>query len=240
MKLIIMDCINQKISMLNLPSVTLTSIIGKPKYFEQTLRAVVTSISKCNFRKIKILSCIKFHSPKVECVQIPELSYEEYNKFMIEEYDNYFDSGHILHIQDDGFVIKPEYWNADFLKYDYIGALWPEDHNDDPPVLKDCRVGNGGFTLRSKQLISILKNHFKYPTGQLSKRWNRSYNEDALICRKWKKELEDLGIKFAPNEIACQFSIENECQKEYIGQTFSDFSTLRTFGFHNSKFKIPK
>ena len=73
MKPIIMRCINQKTTMLNLPSVTLTCVIGKPKYFEQTIKAVVTSISKCNFRKIKVLSCIKFHNSKIECVQIPEL-----------------------------------------------------------------------------------------------------------------------------------------------------------------------
>jgi hypothetical protein len=228
----------QKIKMLNLPSVTLTSVIGKPKYFEETIKAILISMSKCDFRKIKVLSCVRFNHSKIECIQIPELSYEEYNKFMIEEYDNYFDSGHILHVQDDGFIIKPEYWNFEFLKYDYIGSLWLEDIHDDPPVLKNSRVGNGGFTLRSKQLISILKNHFKYPVGEFSKKWNKPYNEDALICRKWKKELEELGIEFAPNEIASQFSIEYERQKEYEGQTFSDFNSLKTFGFHNSKFKF--
>lgn len=224
--------------MINLPSVILTTVIGKPKYLEQTIKAVLISMKKCQFRKVKVLSCVKFEHQEIECVQIPELSYEEYNKFMIEEYDNYFDSGHILHIQDDGFVIKPEYWNSEFLKYDYIGALWPEDELDDPPVLKNSRVGNGGFTLRSKQLISILKYHFKYPTGQLSTRWHNPFNEDALICRKWKNELEELGIKFAPNEIAAQFSIEYEHQKEYEGQTFSDFESLKTFGFHNANFKL--
>lgn len=230
--------------MLDLSSVTLTTVIGKPKYLEQTVEAVLISMEKCKFRKIKVLSCVKFHHPQIEYIQIPELSYEEYNKFMIEEYDNHFDSGHILHIQDDGFVIKPEYWNPEFLKYDYIGALWPENIHDDPPVLKDSRVGNGGFTLRSKQLIAILKNHFKYPTGELSKKWDNFhlpfYNEDTLICRKWKKQLEEFGIKFAPNEIAAQFSIEYEHQKEYEGQTFTDFNSLKTFGFHNSKFKFAK
>jgi hypothetical protein len=226
--------------MINLPSVTLTTVIGKPKYLEQTVKAVLISMEKCKFRKVKVLSCVKFEHSEIECIQIPELTYEEYNKFMIEEYDNYFDSGHILHVQDDGFVIKPEYWNSEFIKYDYIGALWPEDELDDPPVLKNSRVGNGGFTLRSKQLISILKYHFKYPTGQLSTRWHNPFNEDTLICRKWKNELEELGIKFAPNEIAAQFSIEYEHQKEYEGQTFSDFNSLKTFGFHNSKFKLIK
>ena len=68
-KLIITLYINQKIKMLNLPSVTLTCVIGKPKYFEETIKAILISMSKCNFRKIKVLSCIKLNHPKIECIQ---------------------------------------------------------------------------------------------------------------------------------------------------------------------------
>lgn len=220
--------------MSNLESVTLSCVVGKPEFFEKSFLAIAHSSSIIKFKKVQLLSCIKFKHPLVECVEMPEFSFEDYNRFMIEEYDNYVQTEHVLHIQYDGFVINPQSWSNEFLKYDYIGALWPVDLKDDPQVNENSRVGNGGFTLRSKKLLSILKKEFKY-NASLSKYWNKPYQEDALICRKWKKELESKGIKFAPTEIAAKFSIENDEQKEYEGQLFSNFSSIKTFGFHNKR-----
>jgi len=220
--------------MLNLDNVTLTCFVGLKKFFKPSLTAIEHSRRLCNFKKVKVFSCERFRHPFVECLYGRESSFYEYNQFMIEGINRYIDTDFILHIQYDGFVINPEAWADEFLNYDYIGALWPVDLEDDPQVTEDSRVGNGGFTLRSKKLLSLLQKDFKYDAS-LSKYWNKPYQEDALICRKWKKQLEEKGIKFAPPELAARFSIENEKQKEYENQYFSDFSTIKTFGFHNKR-----
>lgn len=223
--------------MLNLNNVTLTCIAGVEKEFEQSLLATLISSSICKFKKIKIFSCIAFNHPDIECIHIGKISYEEYNKFLIEDINKYIDTDFIIHIQHDGFILNPDAWDDKFLEYDYIGALWPVDLNDDPQVAENTRVGNGGFTLRSKKLLNILATKYKYDNS-LSTYWNKPYNEDALICRKWRPELEKQGIKFAPLDIAAKFSIEYEYQKEYEGQTFKNPKTLKTFGFHNKNTKI--
>src|SRR6266850_1256662 len=56
----------------------------------------------------------------------------------------YVKTSHILTIQWDGWVINPHLWNDDWLQYDYIGAPWD-----------DGCVGNGGFSLRSKRLMTL-------------------------------------------------------------------------------------
>lgn len=220
--------------MLNLSDVTLSCVVGRPEFFKKSYFATLHSCKNINFASVQLLSCVEFYHPKIKHVKMPEFTLDDYNKFMIEEYDNYVNSDFVLHIQYDGFILNPNSWEDSFKEYDYIGALWPVDHQDDPPVEESSRVGNGGFTLRSKKLLSILKENFKYDPS-ISKRWNKPYNEDALICRKWKTNLEQMGIKFAPNEVAAKFSIENESQQEYNGQSFSDFLNIKTFGFHNKK-----
>lgn len=222
---------------INLENVTLSCIVGRKEFFESSFLAVLYSTKDINFGKVQLLSCVSFYYPGIECIQMPEFSLDEYNKFMIDDYHKYINTDYVLHVQYDGFVINAGRWEDDFLNYDYIGALWPENHIDDPPILEDTRVGNGGFTLRSKKLLVALKDNFKYD-GSISKRWNKPYNEDALICRKWRSELEKIGVKFAPKNIAAKFSIENEHQPEYAGQSFSDLSSIKTFGFHNKSFKL--
>ena len=63
----------------------------------------------------------------------------------------YIDTDFCLIIQGDGFVIHPENWTDEFLKYDYIGAPWRNLAH-----YSFIRVGNGGFSLRSKKLLKIL------------------------------------------------------------------------------------
>lgn len=225
--------------MLNLNNVTLTCVVGLNELFEKSRLAVEYSCSQCLFSKVKIFSCIPFKHSFIECIETKEFSYEDYNRFMIEEMNKYIDTDFILHIQHDGFILNPEAWNDKFLEYDYIGALWPVDLDDDPQVTENTRVGNGGFTLRSKKLLNTLASKYKYDNS-LSKYWKQPHNEDALICRKWRSELEQNGIKFAPPEIAAKFSIEYEFQKEYEGQSFQNFKSIKTFGFHNKRVSINK
>ena len=37
----------------------------------------------------------------------------------------YIDTEFVILIHNDGFIVNPEKWDSNFLKYDYIGAPWP-------------------------------------------------------------------------------------------------------------------
>src|ERR1700722_12124880 len=56
-------------------------------------------------------------------------------------------TSHCLTIQYDGFVLDSDMWRAEFLDYDYIGAPWPH---------RGYAVGNGGFSLRSVEMMRYL------------------------------------------------------------------------------------
>jgi hypothetical protein len=132
-------------------------------------------------------------------------SLKEYSKFMVKNLTDYFQTSHCLVIQWDGFIINPQSWDAEFLKYDYIGAPWPSYLLDKG---KDYNVGNGGFSLRSKKLQDLLK-ALPYEVTE---------PEDAYICKFYRKELEENGMVFAPTEVASKFSVESGKIQDQFGQ----------------------
>ena len=76
--------------------------------------------------------------------------------------------------------------------YDYIGAKWV-------PESGDFRVGDGGFSLRSKRLLAALADpEFSLAQGE---------NEDINICPRHRQLLEArYGIAFADERVADRFA----------------------------------
>jgi hypothetical protein len=129
---------------------------------------------------------------------------QAYSKFMLQELHKYIQTEFVLVVQWDGWVINANAWQPQFLDYDYIGAVWPWHP-------EGLRVGNGGFSLRSKQLLELTAQpKFVY----------KDLNEDDLICHLNRDYLVSNGIKFAPEELARYFSYERE------------LLNIETFGFH--------
>ena len=138
-------------------------------------------------------------------------SVQAYSKFVLQELHKYIKTEFVLIVQWDGWVINPSAWQDRFLDYDYIGAVWPWHP-------EGLRVGNGGFSLRSKKLLELTADpRFVY----------KNKNEDDLICHFNRDFLVSNGIKFAPEDLARHFSYEMEG------------TNLETFGFHG-KFHIHK
>lgn len=153
--------------------------------------------------------------PDGRWVEINPLNIEEYNKIMIKHLWPFIRTEHILVVQYDGMAVNSELWSDEFLQYDYIGAVWPWPHHK--PGFK---VGNGGFSLRSRKLLHLLKDKrvvedVKYPMY-----------EDLYIGVHYKEHLLKQGAVIASEEIAKQFSHEH-----YPGKH-------DTFGFHGS-FNVP-
>ena len=208
----------------NLKNVTL--LAASSVNIEHTQDALMISSYELNFSSIKLLSPIR---PKnifksIEYIQIPNIDLKGYNNLILNELDKYFDTSHCLIVQSDAFVSNPECWTNEFLNYDYIGAPWTKNINPNDKIsldLKKNRVGNGGFSLRSKKLLNITKN-LKYKDMQFPVE-----QEDVIICYYLYDELKKKGIKFAPIDLAAKFSIEHPETNEKFG-----INDKNSFGFH--------
>lgn len=148
-------------STLQLPDVTL--IAATSTEADETQAALLHCAGYANFGAVKMLilgsELPRSRHAGVEYVTIPStefLGYQGYQRFMIEELNAYVETGHCLVVQADGFICDPSRWRDQFLGYDYIGAPWPEciaDYDGWVVRLDRNRVGNGGFSLRSKKLL---------------------------------------------------------------------------------------
>lgn len=189
-----------------LSNVTLVCIDCLNYYSAQ--KAIEKSIENIDFGEVLFITDIEVFNPKYRSVIIPKIvSKELYSQFMFNVLVDYIETDFCLVIQYDGYVINPNLWSDEFLKYDYIGAAWWYDNNN---------VGNGGFSLRSRKLLQTLS------------AFEPKHPEDDAICRLYRKDLEILFIKFAPESLAEKFSYEPNGK-------YPEFKN-DTFGFHG----IPK
>jgi Hsp90 protein/Protein of unknown function (DUF5672)/Histidine kinase-, DNA gyrase B-, and HSP90-like ATPase len=191
--------------MIRLPEVTLLGI--DCINIKRLVMAAQICQRKIKFGKVALLSSIV--SSNKDTIRIPHIgTSEDYSKFMIKNVHEYVQTDYVLIIQWDGFILNPDAWDDTFLQYDYIGAPW--DFTD------RYNVGNGGFSLRSKRLLSILS-HDKHITN--------FHPEDLQIGRAYREYLEAKGVRFAPDSIAARFSIEGN--KRY------GYKWNNEFGFHS-------
>jgi hypothetical protein len=101
-------------------------------------------------------------------------------------------TSHVLVVQWDGFVLDAAQWDPAFLEFDYIGALL----RGEPP---ERSVGNGGFSLRSRKLLTAL----------LDPQIRMSHPEDLCICHENRERLErQHAVRIAPVDVAARFSYE--------------------------------
>ena len=180
-------------------------------------KALKYCLLELNFEKVKILSPIKPINidENIEYINIPHItSYQKYQDFMIRNLSDYVDTKYVLTVQDDGFIINPQLWSDEFYNYDYIGAPWQNSAH-----YNFVRVGNGGFSLRSKKFLQICK--CCCPTN--------GFNEDHLISITYRKNFLQHNIKYAPLELAAKFSCET-LLKDYN----NSFET--SFGFHGKDY----
>jgi len=134
----------------------------------------------------------------------PIASRDAYSQFVLKELHRFVDTPHVLLIQWDGYVANPDAWDPAFLACDYLGAKWFW-HDD------GMRVGNGGFSLRSRRLLDALRDPRIVLAG----------NEDETICRTQRPLLErEFGIVFGSEALADRFSFE------------AAYPVGRPFGFH--------
>jgi len=210
---------------LQLPDVTLVAVSSIK--IPETIRALEYSMQGIQFGRVLLISHEK---PKKlprgidfqRCEKIQSI--DSYSRFMAYELRKYITTEYALVIQYDGFVVRPKKWEPNFFRYDYIAAPWPKDTHYTSDG-KNVRVGNGGFSLRSKKLLNVLHD-LQLP---FTDNGTGFFNEDGIICVYYRKQLEEYGIQFAPVEVASRFSKETNCED----------SIPQPFGFHKNTSAIP-
>ena len=97
-------------------------------------------------------------------------------------------------------------------------------------MLLNNRVGNSsGFSLRSKKLALVCK---ELNFSDLKLKFSIS-NEDIIICHYLYDYMKKNNIKFAPINLASNFSIEDEKTNYQYG-----YDVSKVFGFHGKHLQI--
>jgi hypothetical protein len=191
-------------SRLKLPQVTLCAVSSVN--IQATIFALQQCLSQADFARCLLLTDVEvdLQDGRIERIAIDRISSAaDYSDFMLRKAGSYIETSHCLIVQWDGFLIDAFKWQPEFLNYDYVGASWPQfsDGYD---------VGNGGFSLRSRRLMHACASapfQFFHP-------------EDVAIGRLNRAKLEAGGMRFAPRQLADEFSTERA----------GDIS--KSFGFH--------
>lgn len=131
------------------------------------------------------------------------MTLESYSHFIVKKLHEIIKTDHVLLVQADGYGRNPENWEEGFLGWDYVGAPFPNGE-----------VGNGGFSLRSKRFLEACAT---LPGPDVP--------EDAYLCQFRRSELESMGMKFAPLEVALRFSFEHPVEG-------IEWDASKSFGFH--------
>jgi hypothetical protein len=207
--------------MVNLDNVTLVSVTSVN--VERAIKTLRYSMRNVSFKDVKLFTDVDVNCDDINVVKIEKLDYINYSRFIVYDLHKHIDTEFVLIIQDDGFIVNSDKWQDIFLEYDYIGAPFRIPPINDKVSYRDpfgnlCRVGNGGFSLRSKKILEL--------PSKLNLEWKSYfgyYNEDGFFAVHNKHILENHGCVYAPIDIAANFSIEYNVP-EHDGVT--------TFGFH--------
>jgi len=208
----------------------------------ESIKAIEYSSKNISFKKQILFTDSNINHSTIDVINIKKIkSIHEYNNFIL-QLSNYIDCEYVLIVQDDGHVVNPHLWTDEFLKYDYIGAPWPNSKKwrsrwnkyDEQQRLiiknniKNNRVGNGGFSLRSKKFLKYSE-QFSDCNGLA---------EDIYLTLFKYQDAIDYGIKFCHFDLALRFSSEtplNFTKSREIKNKNYNFN--KHFGWHGKKSK---
>lgn len=225
--------------MLDLSRITLVAIDNTCR-IEKTIKAIYTCIEQANFGSVKLITSSNYIQKYKEELSSDGIIIEEmrypitdinlYSKYILYELYKHVDNEFCLVVQDHAFIVNPDAWTDEFFNYDYIGAPWPYMENSYiTPFNEHIRVGNGGFSLRSKKLLEVpnkVEIPFDCTSGDFYKHFNaNNFAEDGNICVHNRHLFLKQGCKFAPLEVAVKFSYETSIPEN---------KNIIPFGFHSN------
>lgn len=166
-----------------------------------------------------------------------------YGRFQVRKLAQYMTTEYMLNIQADGFVTNGELWEEDFLEFDYIGAPWakPQMDGKDSWPLCGARVGNSGFSIRSKQWMD--RSAMSWDGVSYADRTEayEPYDDQGddiwwtQVNQRWMEDVENpiKRLYIAPLSLAARFSVEQDIPE------YPDRTPQNTFGQHaRAKFQV--
>ena len=137
-----------------IPTVTLVSVACTK--VPETIEAIRKCQSQMEFNRSILLTHEDIQAEGIEVIKIDKLDYKGYNEFVAMELWQYIGTDFILLVQNDGYITNASKWKDEFMNYDFVGAPWPIPNDDTTyrtPSGRLVRVGNGGFSFRSRRLL---------------------------------------------------------------------------------------
>ena len=208
---------------MNLDNVTLFAYTGlnDKEHILTTLKSLKHSAAQINFGSVKMIAPVSSLEDKdIELVEVDCADHVGYGRFFVEKLVDHIDTDYCLCVQWDSGILNPELWLDEFLEYDYIGSPWPKvDYYIN-------RVGNGGFSLRSKKFLEISSEvtydpyHHEYKCAP----------EDWFLCVKNYGYMIERGIKFPNVYTASCFSVEHPIPEKFFFR--NNLDSYQSFGFH--------
>jgi glycosyltransferase involved in cell wall biosynthesis len=178
-------------------------------------------------------------SIKIIRLDIDNLVPSEYSKLLLtKDFWDKFDGEKLLVYQEDSMLFHSDI--EPFLKYDYVGAPWPENQDDNA-----LGVGNGGFSLRTKSKLLECIEKVKPEDLQLgSSTSDYMKNTKSYIVPEdvyFSKSMIDHKIgKVAPRDVAIEFSQETQLSKNPLGghnywlaKNIFDINRFHTIGVYS-------
>lgn len=172
--------------------------------YELTRYAIERTLDQIDVKEVLVIADKEIVPGARHVIRDPVKNMAEYAEVMLKGVAEHVESGHALYIHWDGMAHDKNQWTDDFLKYDYIGAIWPgkpEGQN----------VGNGGFSLRSKRMLDACMD----PRICLTPA--EPVAEDNIMSNHRPYLETEYGVEFAPTELARQFSFELGVYKPSFG-----------------------
>ncbi len=205
----------------------------------ESIKALDYSTNSLLFNNSFLFTDKKVKSSNHKIINIEKFkSLHDYSNFIL-TLNEYISSDYVLIVQDDGYIVNSDLWSEEFLKYDYIGAPWPttyswrkrwsdKKYKNAAKNSKKNRVGNGGFSLRSKKFLKYASS-FESCNG---------IAEDVFLCLVNYEKAIERDIKFAPFETALQFSYEVPLEGRKMQKEGKDqfFDKNQHFGWHGKRF----
>lgn len=187
--------------------------------------SLLISSRDIEFGRIVLFTCAdksEFDQEQVKNIEFIHIDrfkeYIDYSTFCLRLAD-YLHNDYVLITHYDSFIINPELWTDEFLKWDYTGAPWAQVHCKAWGNLVNP-VGNGGFCLRSRKMLEFSA-RFMSTNGN---------NEDGFLTNVKLDFAIRSGIRFAPVELAYRFSVHH---LEDVGGVFEPEKYFGFHGMHN-------
>ena len=224
---------------MNFDSLTIVAIYGHTDG-QESIPAIRKSLAELSGSRGLLIS-IKEPTglpSNIKWQKILPMDYRGYSLFLMFCLHNFINSEYCLIVQHDGWIINGKNWSDKFFEYDYIGAPCHAAFVGNQLIPSYQWVGNsaaiviqnGGVSLRSKKYLEAPSHlgalYYFTEVAVLQ-------NEDVQLTGIFKTILEESGIRFAPEKIAKNFSLE------YAGPNYHDDVLFENLvGIHGNTRKL--